>query len=607
VDGLAASAHLALSDAAPEFGFTTPVGDVAVTSKKKTASPTKRTKHTAAPTSPDPATRAALLYAADQTFSANELILQAGSCAVYFAFDALVLCQQVGTNCTSTARVPNAVTLRFAPNGQFQFLNGQSKVIAALPAKMPALPKDAGQAVGRLFETCLADVVTNTTLDLIWSPFDLTSVMASYAKAPLVMYSPYFFGRSSCRVFFDEGDLVTARWTGPTSWTQQWRSPSFGVGDLLYVTPVGNTFLLGPYNEINKTRNLEWYSYYLSGGKPAPLTLSVNPDTCVFTVVERSTKRVLATSGGIIALNNDTMPIVNVFPVYWGKQWMNATWVGDKIAAMKEFYSSLTGTTFISVLDQYMNGVKPSVTYVNHTIDPSPTPRINTQTLATIDLATASRVCELLDAGVIDTKGLPADTLYFPVYLDLNVSLLADFCAFHESVYCGPGNKAQYAPIKNGRLLRFGFFWNLDTFQYCQIDNTPAFGLRSEGAASLASVSAHELYESMTDPDPNYHLNHIDTAGNEMADLCVAVRGAWGVGCLELTRRVVRRCAWHTGAIELADKKPWVIQGMWDDDATTCTWGKGTAVWYVLNNAVYPTALTYSTTPSPSAAGTESG
>src|SRR5579864_6790059 len=204
--------------------------------------------------------------------------------------------------------------------------------------------------------------------------------------------------------------------------------------------------------------------------------------------------------------------------IYWGTQWGNSSFVGDKQTGLDTFYGGWTGTKYAGTTTEYSssNGkVSGAVTYNGHVVDATAGP--------TSPPSTAQIVAEV--AKMIPN---PVSNGYYPVYVDLKRGN-AGYCAWHDT------------GTANGVQVQVAFFFNLDGDSGCDPQDTS--GAHSQGLAALANVSGHELSEAETDP----HLNAwYDRQGNENAD----------------------KCAWHFNKLStFSNGSVWKIQGNWSNAA----------------------------------------
>jgi hypothetical protein len=211
-----------------------------------------------------------------------------------------------------------------------------------------------------------------------------------------------------------------------------------------------------------------------------------------------------------------------VHAIFWGTNWDNASFAGDKITGIDSFYGAVSNTSYLGTNTEYTDGsqnVSSSTSYKGHVVDLSAAPRRAPQTSAILD-----EVCAQFPT--------PTPGAYYPVYVDAPRGH-AGYCAWHSWGSC-----------PNGAQIQFGFFFNLDGDPGC--DPQDSSGVHSQGLAALANVTGHELSEMLTDPRGT---GWFDSSGAENAD----------------------KCAWTFGASLLTfggkNGSQWKIQGNWSNAA----------------------------------------
>jgi len=230
-------------------------------------------------------------------------------------------------------------------------------------------------------------------------------------------------------------------------------------------------------------------------------------------------------------LTNHGGPIMTasvVQAIYWGTQWGNGAFVGDKQSGLDTFYNGWSGSNYSKTTTEYTssNGkVSGNVTNNSLLADTSAGPTSPPSTAQIV-----GEVQKLITNGTITNT---VANSYYPVYVDLKRGN-AGYCAWHDT-----GSVS--VPGKGTVQIQVAFFFNLDNDAGCNPgDTTPG---RSEGLAALANVSGHELSEAETDP----HLNAwYDRQGYENAD----------------------KCAWHFNKVStFSNGSTWKIQGNWSNAA----------------------------------------
>jgi len=249
-------------------------------------------------------------------------------------------------------------------------------------------------------------------------------------------------------------------------------------------------------------RGIHWSRDFLGGmlhGEKKQPPAPVNPD--------------MVWHGGTIMTN------VSAIPIFWGKSWVNPTFVGDKIIGLSTFFNGIGGSHYADTVNEYTgtNGkVTSSISSPATTplIDTSPAPK-NPTTRAIL-----AEVCKMI------SNPLPFG--YYHVYTD--VKRAGAFCGWHSFGTCG------------NTPVQFAFTFNLDGDLGCDPEDTS--GLHSQGLAALANVTAHELSEARSDPTNG---GWYDAKGEENGD----------------------KCAWTFGVplVTLSNFSQWKLQGEWSNHA----------------------------------------
>ena len=205
--------------------------------------------------------------------------------------------------------------------------------------------------------------------------------------------------------------------------------------------------------------------------------------------------------------------------IFWGTNWHNASFAGDKVSGIDTFYSGMGNSTYAHTCSEYSGPagvfVGDSITYQGHIVDSS------RATGGNKTWPILAEVCRQIGTAVVANG-------YYPVYVDIPRGH-AGYCAWHSAGTC------------NGVQIQFAFFFNLDGDPGCDPQSTAGY---SQGLAALANVSGHELSETRTDPELNAWY---DNSGNENADKC-----AWSFG---------------TNLLKFSNGSEWKIQGNWSNAA----------------------------------------
>ncbi len=213
------------------------------------------------------------------------------------------------------------------------------------------------------------------------------------------------------------------------------------------------------------------------------------------------------------------MTSADVTPIFWGTNWANSSFVGDKITGLSSFYGTISGSSYIKTNTEY---TQTGGAHVGSSVTPR-TAVLDTES----SLTRAPNTTTDILAEVAKKISNPVANGYYPVYTDLPRGH-ARYCAWHS------------AGSINGTPVQFAFFFNLDGDPGC--DPGDKSNTHSQGLEALANVSGHELSEALTDPrlDAWY-----DSQGEENAD----------------------KCAWTFNGSESFGGSSWLIQGNWSNAA----------------------------------------
>lgn len=235
------------------------------------------------------------------------------------------------------------------------------------------------------------------------------------------------------------------------------------------------------------------------------------------------------TSPNLVYHNGPVLPSTVAGSIFWGTNWGNPSFAGDKISGLDSWYEGVGSSTFAQTSDEYSgtNGqVTSAITFAGHVIDttaaPSHAPRTST---------ILNEVCARI--------ANPVANGYYAVYVDTPRGN-TNYCAWHSWGTCKTA--AGSVPVQ------FAFFFNVDGDPGCDPQSTVTG--ESQGLAALANVSGHELSEARTDPRGSAWY---DSSGSENADKC-----AWAFGSPYLT--------FSNGTL-------WKIQGNWSNAAYNGSFG----------------------------------
>ena len=228
----------------------------------------------------------------------------------------------------------------------------------------------------------------------------------------------------------------------------------------------------------------------------------------------------MTSHGGTVLTASKTMAI------FWGSEWSSAAFAGDKITGLDSFFTGWGNSNYAATNTEYAgtNGqVTKASTYLGHALDTTAAP--------SRALTTASAVAE---ACKVANDSPDASALYL-IYTSTGAGHVS-YCAWHSWGTCS-----------NGAPIQVAYMPNIDGIAGC--DPTDTWTTHSQGLAAVASVTAHELSETITDPRG---AGWFDSSGAENGD----------------------KCAWSfTGPVTLSNGSQWKLQMEWSNAAFTAGTG----------------------------------
>jgi len=204
--------------------------------------------------------------------------------------------------------------------------------------------------------------------------------------------------------------------------------------------------------------------------------------------VARSAK--LTYRGGALLQN------VEVFAIFWGKQWAASPSAKELIARMNQFFADILGSALIDQLAEYdVSGKK-----IGHgSFIGSKVIGANAPASSTSDSQIRARLAQWIKAGTVPKNN--KNSLYF-VFLDPNVVSIMGGSKSCQN-YCGYHNNA-------GSL-----YYAVMPYPGC----TGCLGGMS-AIDALTATSSHELCEAITDPIPGQ--GWYDDSNGEIGDICAS-------------------------------------------------------------------------------------
>jgi hypothetical protein len=229
----------------------------------------------------------------------------------------------------------------------------------------------------------------------------------------------------------------------------------------------------------------------------------------------------MTSHGGTVLVTNKTQAI------FWGAEWASASFQGDKVTGLDDFFNGFGGSKYAQTNDEYSgtNGqVTASSTYLGHVFDLSAAPKRAITTSQAV-----AEACKL-------TNNQPDANALYLLYTSTGAGHTS-YCAWHSWGNCS-----------NGAPVQVAYMPNIDGIAGCDPQDTYGTG-HSQGLAAVANVTAHELSEAITDPRGG---GWFDSAGAENGD----------------------KCAWSfAGAVKLSNNSTWKLQMEWSNAAFTAGTG----------------------------------
>ena len=198
------------------------------------------------------------------------------------------------------------------------------------------------------------------------------------------------------------------------------------------------------------------------------------------------------------------------FAIFWGADWRNQQVKMNKTVS---FLKAFSNSSYLNTINEYYDNFGPlshdtiRASYSGSIVDYHEVP-------PTIDISDESSVDIVVNEICNVVHNNPDPNTIYLVYSSTPLAADRQDCAWHSAWACGHGY---------GKLLAFSFFSNLDEAPNCHVTEGP----QDETIASIANVTAHEVVETITDPELNGKNAWIDMtgstsagAGEEVADKC---------------------------------------------------------------------------------------
>jgi hypothetical protein len=210
-----------------------------------------------------------------------------------------------------------------------------------------------------------------------------------------------------------------------------------------------------------------------------------------------------------------------------GPKWATTTFAGDKIKGLDTFFAGYSNSPYVKTAAEYSgsNGkVGAVVKYQGHSSPSTASVSVDGRNV----MQAATVACNDLRSSAFtpDTTGNQLTV----VYTDMPRPSTAGYCGYHTAFSCG------------GVSMQMAFLWNLDGDASCSSQDATTG--HSQGLAALTNVTAHEVQETVSDPQLNAWY---DSTGAENGDKC-----AWAFA--------------HT-AVTFPNATKWKLQTEWSNTA----------------------------------------
>jgi hypothetical protein len=238
----------------------------------------------------------------------------------------------------------------------------------------------------------------------------------------------------------------------------------------------------------------------------------------------------LMTYGGGTVLHN-----TRVTAIFWGSEWSNPTFAGDKIDGIDTFFSGIGGSVYGATANEYydtVGGVTTNITsavsYDGHLSDTTAAPSKALTTNSAV-----AEACKMIGNN-------PDPNALYLIFTSTGAGHVS-YCAWHSWGTCS-----------NGKNIQVAYMPNIDGIAGCDpTSNLTGTDGHSQGLTALANVTAHELMEAISDPRGK---GWTDSSGSENGD----------------------KCAWAfppSGSTTFSNGSSWLLQGEWSNAAYTASTG----------------------------------
>jgi hypothetical protein len=249
-----------------------------------------------------------------------------------------------------------------------------------------------------------------------------------------------------------------------------------------------------------------------------------------------ATSAATTSPGNLIDHGGLVLPTTTIYAIWWGDP---SGFPSDAQAGIDSLLQGFEESTYLAIANQYMRGATTTTTFGGNLFDPTspPTNNVSLNNGTSAASSVANEICQLVHSHGIAPSPTSVYFLFANAY-----PKNANFCAFHDVATC------------YGTNVHFAFIPNTTDYEACNItDYGVLFAPNgySQGTQAMASTTAHEFMETITDPEVTAWY---DSAGNEAGDKCSYL---------------------FQSAVPLSNGSRWKLQEEWSNQTSSCNQGSG--------------------------------
>jgi hypothetical protein len=241
------------------------------------------------------------------------------------------------------------------------------------------------------------------------------------------------------------------------------------------------------------------------------------------TIPATTTPPAIPYNGGTI------LPTDKTYAIWWGNP---SDFPSDAQDGIEDLFQGFQGSAYLGIANQYMLGKTAQSHFGRSLFDYSAPPTQDPSNTVLV-----SEVCTVLSNNGIK----PSPTAVYNIYTS-NFPNESYYCAFHDFGACADGTIIHYTYVPNSSGIPGCYVAPPDL----------SCNNRSVGTQAMANSTAHELMESITDPEGTSWVNY--ATGNEIGDSCNFL---------------------FTKCVYLSNGSRWQLQTIWSDKKNACVQGAG--------------------------------